>query len=474
MAKRKRSDAASSDLTQNTATEAADTVNPLTLRNRITGLITLESSDEILDHQDNWRVHNDAQRAALRGLLQSVGVVGAALGYYSAAAGGKLKLVDGHLRKEEIKVGLPVLLTDLDDDEAALVLATLDPIGAMAQTDTARLNQLLEQTTVRDKALLQMLDNLRQPPQPEPEQGGGSSRTAATGVERAKPQRFPINWEQFQVFHVWCEMRERWPRFNYLISYAYKGKVKWDVKHDGLVMVDSGLITGSKTKGKKFLSQQLDVVRFAEEIQADRVVMMDVPLIPEVLEPLGITAEDGKKITFENAQQFAELQTDLQKVFVIQGPEVEDFAAFSEQMVQFVSPNDVVAIGGGLKNRSGDEAFVLTVLSEVRARFPENPIHLLGVGSPQVLGVTSQFGATSADCATAEMNSNFATLIQYTPTDPAAVKRLAINDTWPVPLALDKVQFYPKLSMSNMYNLEMAIFYAIQQNYQTNQGNTDV
>jgi hypothetical protein len=129
-------------------------------RLRITGYTVLENADEILNHQNNWRTHGEEQRAALRGVLNSVGVVGAALGYYSKEAGGKLKLIDGHLRKEEIRVGLPVLLTDLDDNEAAQVLATFDPISAMADADAQNLTALLHQITSGDAAVQQMLTDL--------------------------------------------------------------------------------------------------------------------------------------------------------------------------------------------------------------------------------------------------------------------------------------------------------------------------
>ena len=449
-----------------TGTTAPDLTNTPLWRNRITDLVYLSDANEIAVHQMNWRTHDEAQRAALRGLLQQVGIVGAALGYYSDTDGGHLKLIDGHLRREEIQQGLPVLLTDLNDDEAALVLATLDPIGAMAGMDALKLAVLLEQAQTSDDALASLLRDLQADSQTV------AHRAANNSVPAAKPQRTPINWEQFKLFHVWCEMRARWPRFNYLVSYAYKAKVNWKTKHDGLVMVDSGLITGCKTAGKRYLNYQPNVVQFAEDIQADRVVMMDVPLIPEVLEPLGISAATGKRITLENAQAFAELKTGLQKVYVIQGPQIADFAAFSDSIQSLIKPNDVVAIGGGLKNRSGDQVFVLGVLHEVRARFPHNDIHLLGVGSPQVLGVASQFGASSADCATAEMNSNFASLMQFAPTDPALINRLNVNESWPVPLQLDKTQLYPKLTATNMFNLELAIMLAIQQNFSA--GGTDV
>ncbi len=444
------------------APSSPHTERPPQWRNRITGLIYLENADEIAAHQQNWRTHDEAQRAALRGLLAQVGIVGAALGYYSEALGGRRRLIDGHLRQEEICQGLPVLMTDLNDQEAALVLATLDPIGAMAGADAQKLNDLLQETQTSDEALANMLRDLQQTAQAA---AAGLPSGSGTDHEAAKPQRTPINWDQFKLFHVWCEMRVCWPRFNYLLSYAYKAKVNWKAKHDGLVMVDSGLITGCKTAGKRYLKYQPNVVQFAEDIQADRVVMMDVPLIPEVLEPLQISAATGKKITLENAQAFAELKTGLQKVYVIQGPELADFASFSDTIQPLVKPNDVVAIGGGLKNRSGDQAFVLGVLHEVRARFPHNDIHLLGVGSPQVLGVASQFGANSADCATAEMNSNFVSMQQFAPNDPALISRLNVNDHWPLPLKLDKTHLYPKLTANNMFNLELAVMFAIQQNF---------
>ena len=55
---------------------------------------------------------------------------------------------------------MPVLYVDLSPEEEALVLATLDPIGAMATTDEAKLNELLAGVTVDDAGLLRLLGNL--------------------------------------------------------------------------------------------------------------------------------------------------------------------------------------------------------------------------------------------------------------------------------------------------------------------------
>jgi len=65
-----------------------------------------------------------------------------------------LELVDGHLRTDlagdEV---VPVLVVDLDDEEAATVLATLDPIAAMADADHAALSELLADLSASSEAI---------------------------------------------------------------------------------------------------------------------------------------------------------------------------------------------------------------------------------------------------------------------------------------------------------------------------------
>lgn len=108
----------------------------------------------------NWRTHPKEQRRAMEGMLREVGYADALLA--RELPDGTLELVDGHLRAETTPgQEVPVLVLDLTEEEAAKVLATMDPIAAMAGMDGAVLKELLAGVEFRDdgvKALLRDLE----------------------------------------------------------------------------------------------------------------------------------------------------------------------------------------------------------------------------------------------------------------------------------------------------------------------------
>ncbi len=124
-------------------------------RSRIVGSGT-EAPDQLLANPANFRVHPKAQQEALAGVLDQVGWVQNVL--VNQRTG---HVVDGHLRValaiSRGEPSVPVLYVDLSPDEERLVLASLDPLAAMATADEAKLRELLAEVSVDSEALAAML-----------------------------------------------------------------------------------------------------------------------------------------------------------------------------------------------------------------------------------------------------------------------------------------------------------------------------
>lgn len=133
------------------------------IRDRIKELRRVPAS-ELLPNPKNWRIHPIAQQDALRGVLAEVGYADALIARETPEG---LMLVDGHLRAETTPdADVPVLVLDIDEAEADLMLATLDPLAAMAGRDEERLSELLSTVSSDNdtvNALLQTLANGYEP-----------------------------------------------------------------------------------------------------------------------------------------------------------------------------------------------------------------------------------------------------------------------------------------------------------------------
>ncbi|MBI4565181.1 MAG: DNA modification methylase, partial [Planctomycetes bacterium] len=113
----------------------------------------------IKPHPRNWRTHPKRQREALKGILAEVGYADALL--TRELPDGSLQLIDGHLRAETTPdMEVPVLVLDLNEEEAAKLLVTLDPLAAMAGSDGDRLESLLAEVKTSDEALGRMIRDL--------------------------------------------------------------------------------------------------------------------------------------------------------------------------------------------------------------------------------------------------------------------------------------------------------------------------
>lgn len=124
-------------------------------------------------------------------MLAEVGFAGALLA--RELADGSLELVDGHLRAETTPDMLvPVLVLDVDQQEADKLLATHDPLAGMAETNSEMLAELLENMETQHEALGKLLSDL------------ADGQAGFEGTEEVSPAQVQVP----EVFHVVVECRD--------------------------------------------------------------------------------------------------------------------------------------------------------------------------------------------------------------------------------------------------------------------------
>lgn len=171
-------------------------------RDRIVGTVRVPT-DRLSPHPKNWRTHGDFQRETLRGSLADLGVSRSLSGVPAdpkeqarlrrlktrearekwcrefEAGAGRVLLLDGHLRREEVRSKLvPVELLDLDEREQAEFLATLDPIGALAGADRGTYLDLARDFSSTEPAVQQLVARVAAM---EAEGGGASVLGGSSG-----------------------------------------------------------------------------------------------------------------------------------------------------------------------------------------------------------------------------------------------------------------------------------------------------
>src|SRR5438874_12281069 len=102
------------------------------IRNRIQGHRRVRAGG-LVPHELNFRLHPEQQRAALQALYAEIGFARSLLAY--ELPDGRLKLLDGHLRRDldpDLEVDVEIL--DVNDEEARALLLSIDPLAALAET----------------------------------------------------------------------------------------------------------------------------------------------------------------------------------------------------------------------------------------------------------------------------------------------------------------------------------------------------
>jgi len=128
------------------------------IRDRIRELRRVKASD-LIPSRKNSRLHLNGQRKALKGILAELGFAGAVL--VRELPDGRLQLCDGHLRSEVLgEQEIPVLVTDLTEEEADKLMLVYDPLAAMAEVDEQKLEELLASVQFQNKDIGPLLERL--------------------------------------------------------------------------------------------------------------------------------------------------------------------------------------------------------------------------------------------------------------------------------------------------------------------------
>jgi len=124
------------------------------IRNRIKAHRRVRAG-ELVPHEWNFRAHPEEQRRALEALYRQVGFARSLLAY--ELPDGRLKLIDGHLRRDidpDMEVEVEVL--DVTEEEAHQLLVSIDPMAQLAEMQTQLYDRLRETAPEVDPELRAM------------------------------------------------------------------------------------------------------------------------------------------------------------------------------------------------------------------------------------------------------------------------------------------------------------------------------
>jgi len=127
-------------------------------RNRIIGYGE-ERPEQLLVNPFNYRIHPKFQQEALAGVLDEIGWVDDVI--VNRTTG---HVIDGHLRVElaisRKESSVPVKYVELSEAEEKEVLATFDPLSALADRDDEVLKRLLEEVKTDNRNVQTLLENI--------------------------------------------------------------------------------------------------------------------------------------------------------------------------------------------------------------------------------------------------------------------------------------------------------------------------
>jgi hypothetical protein len=141
------------------------------VRNRIKDHRRVRAGD-LVPHEWNYRLHPEGQKDALWALYQEVGFARSLLAY--EMPDGRLKLIDGHMRRD-MDPDIEVEVLDVNEEEARELLLSIDPLAELAPMQEQLYERLRETAPVVNPELAALWEE-----------------AARQGLETAERARKPI------------------------------------------------------------------------------------------------------------------------------------------------------------------------------------------------------------------------------------------------------------------------------------------
>lgn len=143
-------------------------------------------------------------------------------------------------------------------------------------------------------------------------------------LDPGKPTRSRVDWRGFMVWQATTQVYLFLMNgIHYLVPFynidAGNKKQRNLKGPNSLLFIDSGLLGGVHKEGIKFVERQGDIIEVARKYGADWTAMMDIPMIPDVVETLRISYSKAADIHLQNAKQFSKERVSGRKVYVVQG-----------------------------------------------------------------------------------------------------------------------------------------------------------
>jgi len=160
---------------------------------------------QLAAHPLNFRVHSAHQSDVLASALQDVGIVQSIV--ISKRTG---RILDGHLRCalaiEQNQPLLPANWVDVDEKEEQLIIASLDAITGLADTDYDKLQHILSGVNSADLGLSEFLAELSEQAAHftmSSVSDGGSSASSRTGdSDPSRQVKAVLYMDQIQIFEA--------------------------------------------------------------------------------------------------------------------------------------------------------------------------------------------------------------------------------------------------------------------------------